>query len=96
VIVGVNRYELDEEPPLEILRIDPALEQKQITRVRALRARRDAAAVESALAALKEAAAGDANLMPPIMDAARAYVTMGEMCDALREVWGVWRETPVF
>jgi methylmalonyl-CoA mutase N-terminal domain/subunit len=96
VIVGVNRYELDEEPPLEILRIDPALEQKQIAGVQALRARRDAAAVESALTALKEAAVGDANLMPPIMDAARAYVTMGEMCDALREVWGVWRETPVF
>jgi methylmalonyl-CoA mutase, N-terminal domain len=96
VIVGVNRYELDDEQPLEILRIDPALEQKQIARVQSLRAQRDAAAVESALAGLKEAAAGDANLMPPIIDAAKAYVTMGEMCDALREVWGVWRETPVF
>jgi methylmalonyl-CoA mutase N-terminal domain/subunit len=97
VIVGVNRYELDDEPPLEILRIDPALEQKQIAGVQALRARRDAGAVESALAALKETAAvEDKNLMPPIIDAAKAYVTMGEMCDALREVWGVWRETPVF
>jgi methylmalonyl-CoA mutase N-terminal domain/subunit len=97
VIVGVNRYELDDELPLEILRIDPALEQKQIDRVQALRAKRDAAAAESALAALKQAAAvEDRNLMPPIIDAAKAYVTMGEMCDALREVWGVWRETPVF
>ena len=97
VIVGVNRYELDDEPPLEILRIDPALEQKQIDRVQALRAKRDSAAAESALAALKQAAAGEGrNLMPPIIDAAKAYVTMGEMCDALREVWGVWRETPVF
>jgi methylmalonyl-CoA mutase N-terminal domain/subunit len=97
VIVGVNRYELEEDTSLEILRIDPALEQKQIDRVHALRARRDSAAVEAALTALKQAAArDDANLIPLIVDASRAYVTMGEMCDALREVWGVWRETPVF
>jgi methylmalonyl-CoA mutase N-terminal domain/subunit len=97
IVVGVNRYELEDEQPLEILRIDPALEQKQIDRVQALRARRDTAAVEQELARLKDAAArDDVNLMPIIVDAARAYVTMGEMCDALREVWGVWRETPVF
>jgi methylmalonyl-CoA mutase, N-terminal domain len=97
VIVGVNRYTLDDEREPEILRIDRALEQKQIDRVRATRARRDSAAVERELARLKEAAAGEGtNLMPIIVDAARAYVTMGEMCDALREVWGVWRETPVF
>jgi methylmalonyl-CoA mutase N-terminal domain/subunit len=97
IVVGVNRYEVDDEQPLEILRIDPALEQKQIDRVQALRARRDSAAVETALGRLKEDAAHeDRNLMPPIVDASRAYVTMGEMCDALREVWGVWRETPVF
>jgi methylmalonyl-CoA mutase N-terminal domain/subunit len=97
IVVGVNRYELENEPPPEILRIDPALETKQIERVQALRARRDANAATAALARLKEDAAHeDRNLMPPIVDAARAYVTMGEMCDALREVWGVWRETPVF
>jgi methylmalonyl-CoA mutase N-terminal domain/subunit len=97
IVVGVNRYEAAEEQPIEILRIDPALERKQIARVQALRARRDSAAVESALATLKrDAATEDKNLMHPIMEAARAYVTMGEMCDALREVWGVWRETPVF
>ena len=97
VIVGVNRYVQSDEQPLEILRIDPALETKQIARVQALRARRDSAAVETALARLKEDAAhADRNLMPPILDAARAYTTMGEMCDALRDVWGVWRETPVF
>ena len=83
IVVGVNRYRVDEEQPLELLRIDPVLEQEQIERVRALRARRDSVAVESSVAALKEAAA-------------RAYVTMGEICDAWREVWGVWRETPVF
>jgi methylmalonyl-CoA mutase N-terminal domain/subunit len=97
IVVGVNRYEADEEQALEILRIDPALEQKQIERVRALRARRDGAAMERALTRLKEAASrDDVNLMPFIVEAARAYVTMGEMCDAWREVWGVWRETPVF
>ncbi len=96
VVVGVNRYVLDDEPPVEILRVDPSLEQKQIDRVQALRARRDAAAVESALTHLRTAAAGDENLMGPILEGTRAYVTMGEMCDALRDVWGVWRETPVF
>jgi len=97
IIVGVNRYELEEEEPLEILKIDPALEGEQIGRVQALRARRDSGAVESALTRLKEDAAHeDRNLMPQIVDASKEYVTMGEMCDALRDVWGVWRETPVF
>jgi len=97
VIVGVNRYQLEDEPEVEILRIDPALEQKQIERVQALRARRDSAAVERSLAALKEASTrDDVNLMPLIVEASKAYTTMGEMCDALRETWGVWRETPVF
>jgi methylmalonyl-CoA mutase N-terminal domain/subunit len=82
IIVGVNRYELDGQ---------------QIARVQALRARRDSAKVEAGLARLKEGAASeDVNLMPALVDAAREYVTLGEMCDALREVWGVWRETPVF
>ena len=97
IVVGVNRFQLEEEQPIEILRIDPALERKQVDRVQALRAGRDAAAVEAALARLREDAAhDDRNLMEPILQAARAYATMGEMCDALREVWGVWRETPVF
>src|SRR4029450_5966497 len=86
-----------DDEPLEILRIDPALEEKQIRRVQALRSRRDSAAVESALARLKgDAAQDDRNLMGPIVEASKVYVTMGEMCDALRGVWGVWRETPVF
>jgi methylmalonyl-CoA mutase, N-terminal domain len=97
IIVGVNRYELEDEPEVEILRIDPALEGQQIERVQALRGRRDSAAVESALVRLKQAAARDEdNLMPPLVEAAKAYVTLGEMCDALRDVWGTWTETPVF
>jgi methylmalonyl-CoA mutase, N-terminal domain len=97
VIVGVNRFEDPEEKDIEILKIDHSLERKQIERVRALRARREAGPVEEALARLKrEAADDDVNLMPAIVAASRAYATLGEMCDALREVWGVWRETPVF
>ena len=85
----MNRFEDTDERELEILKIDAALEQKQIERVQALRARRDSAAVESALARLKQGAAeADTNLMPAIIDASRAYVTMGEMCDALRETLG--------
>jgi methylmalonyl-CoA mutase N-terminal domain/subunit len=97
IVVGVNRYQQEDEQPIELLRIDPALEQKQVERVQAVRERRDSAAAEAAIARLKEDAAhADRNLMEPIMDASRAYVTMGEMCDALRAVWGTWRETPVF
>jgi methylmalonyl-CoA mutase N-terminal domain/subunit len=97
IVVGVNGYELAEEEPIPILKVDPALEQKQVDRVRAVRARRDSPAVESALARLKEdAARPDRNLMAPLVEASRAYVTMGEICDAFREVWGTWRETPVF
>jgi methylmalonyl-CoA mutase N-terminal domain/subunit len=97
IVVGVNGYELETEQPLEILKIDPALEQKQIERVQSLRARRDSRVVEAALARLKgDAARDDRNLMHPIVEASRAYVTMGEMCDAFRDVWGTWRETPVF
>jgi methylmalonyl-CoA mutase N-terminal domain/subunit len=97
VIVGVNRYQLKDEAPPEILRIDAALETKQVERVKMVKAGRDSRAVEAAINRLKEDAAhDDRNLMEPIIDAARLYVTMGEMCDGLREVWGTWRETPVF
>jgi methylmalonyl-CoA mutase, N-terminal domain len=97
VVVGVNRYQLADEQQIAIHRVDPLLETQQIERVRALRARRDSRVAEAALARLKEDAAHDVrNLMPAIVDASRAHVTMGEMCDAFRAVWGTWRETPVF
>jgi len=97
VVVGVNRYQLEQEAEIELLRVDPALEQKQIDRVQGVRGRRDSAAVERSLAALKEGSTReDTNLMPLLIEASRAYVTLGEMCDALRETWGTWRETPVF
>ena len=97
VIVGVNRYVHEDESPIPILKIDEALEGKQVDALAAVRARRDSVQVEARLGALKEAASKDGvNLMPLIIEASRDYVTLGEMCDALREVWGVWRETPVF
>ena len=97
VVVGVNRYQLADEQQIAIHRVDPLLETQQIERVQALRARRDSGVADAALARLKEDAAHDErNLMPAIVDASRAHVTMGEMCDAFRAVWGTWRETPVF
>ena len=89
VIVGVNRYLLDDEEPIPLLKIDPALEQQQIDRLAGVRSRRDSAIVESRLTALKEGAAKEGvNLMPLIIDASRDYVTLGEMCDALRRSVG--------
>jgi methylmalonyl-CoA mutase N-terminal domain/subunit len=96
IVVGVNDFVQDEEEEMPILRIDPALERKQVERLQATRARRDAAAVERALAELKQAAAGEANLMPPIIAAARARATEGEMIAAMQEVFGTYTETPVF
>ncbi|MET9695804.1 methylmalonyl-CoA mutase family protein [Streptomyces sp. NPDC006529] len=88
VVVGLNRYALDEEEPYEPLRVDPALEAAQCARLARLRAERDGAAVDAALAALGEAAAGPANVLYPMKEALRARATVGEVCDALREVWG--------
>jgi methylmalonyl-CoA mutase N-terminal domain/subunit len=97
VVVGVNRYVDPEQRDIETLRIDEALERKQIDRVTSLRGRRDPQSVERALSRLREDATDEGrNLMPAIVEASKAYATLGEMCDALRDVWGVWRETPVF
>ena len=96
IVVGVNAFEHDEEQ-IEILRIDPALERKQIDRLHAVRARRDAGAVERALATLREDAADERrNLMPDLLDCARAHASEGEIVAALQEVWGDYRERPVF
>ena len=97
VIVGVNRFRTEGEEELQILRIDPDVERRQIERLRAFKARRDSAAVERRIAELSEAASvDDRNLMPVIVDAVRDGVTLGEICDAWRRVWGTWREQPVF
>jgi methylmalonyl-CoA mutase N-terminal domain/subunit len=96
IVVGVNDFAAEGEEPTPILRIDPALERKQVGRLAATRARRDGAAVEAALGELKRAAAGEVNLMPPIVEAARARATEGEMVAALQEVFGTYTESPVF
>jgi methylmalonyl-CoA mutase N-terminal domain/subunit len=97
VVVGVNRHVAEREPPLETLRIDPALERKQIDRLQSVRARRDAAGVERSLQALKQAAAReDENLMPHLLDCARAHASEGEIVEALQEVFGTYTEAPVF
>jgi methylmalonyl-CoA mutase, N-terminal domain len=96
-VVGVNAYRHEDDGQIPTLRIDPNLETKQIERVRAVRARRDSAKVEAELVRLREAAAREGeNLMPHLLDAARAHCTEGEIVRALQDVWGDYRETPVF
>jgi methylmalonyl-CoA mutase N-terminal domain/subunit len=96
IVVGVNDFTQEDEAETPILRIDPALERKQVDRLAATRARRDSAAVEASLAELKRVAAGDGNLMPPIIGAARARASEGEMVAAMQEVFGTYTESPVF
>jgi methylmalonyl-CoA mutase N-terminal domain/subunit len=96
IIVGVNRYQQLDERQLEILRIPPELERKQVGRVKAVRARRDGEAAEEALADLREAAAADRNLMEPLLDCARAHCSEGEIVESLQRVFGTYTETPVF
>jgi methylmalonyl-CoA mutase, N-terminal domain len=96
IVVGVNRYQQEGEPPLSILRIPPELERKQIGRVQATRAGRDASDAERALTVLRGAAAGERNLMEPLLDAARAHCTEGEIITSLQQVFGTYTETPVF
>ncbi|HEX2105967.1 MAG TPA: methylmalonyl-CoA mutase family protein [Solirubrobacteraceae bacterium] len=96
-VVGVNAYRHEDDGQIPTLRIDPALERKQIDRVKAVRGRRDTARVERELQRTREAAAkGGENLMPYLLDAARAHCTEGEIVRALQDVWGDYRETPVF
>jgi methylmalonyl-CoA mutase N-terminal domain/subunit len=96
IVVGVNRYANEGDAELPILRIDPALERKQVDRLQGARARRDSEAVERTLVALKEAASRDENLMEPLLDCARAHASEGEIVESLQGVFGTYTETPVF
>ena len=96
VVVGVNRFASDERRPIPLLRIDPAIEREQVERVRALRARRDSDAVARALREIERRARGEENLLPAILAAVEAYATVGEIADALRRVFGEYRESVVF
>jgi methylmalonyl-CoA mutase N-terminal domain/subunit len=95
VIVGVNDFVQKDERPLETLYIDAAAGQTQVERLLALKASRNTGAVNRALDALRQTALGTGNTMPAILDCVRAYATVGEMCDALRQVWGEYEEVTV-
>jgi methylmalonyl-CoA mutase N-terminal domain/subunit len=92
IVVGVNRFQLEDEPTIPLLRVDEAIERAQVERLRALRERRDAAKTEAALAGMEEAARGSENLLPRILDAVESYATVGEISHTLRKVWGEYRE----
>jgi methylmalonyl-CoA mutase N-terminal domain/subunit len=97
IVVGVNSYVASDEQPIPTLRVDPELERKQIGRLQSARAKRDGAAVERALAALREDAAHeDRNLMEPLLSCARAHASEGEIIQSLQQVFGDYSETPVF
>ena len=93
IVVGVNEFEVENEPPLDVLLIDESVAEKQVAQLRKLRESRDNERVRTTLEALGQAARNDAAMMPPILDCVRAYATLGEMCDTLREVYGVYEES---
>jgi methylmalonyl-CoA mutase N-terminal domain/subunit len=95
IIVGVNQFVEQDETPIGTLYIDHSVAERQLARLARVKGERDQRAVDLSLAALQEAARSGANTMPPLLDAARAYATIGEMCDALRHVWGEYEEIPV-
>jgi methylmalonyl-CoA mutase N-terminal domain/subunit len=95
VIVGVNKFTERDEKPIELLQIDATAERRQIARLHEVKSRRSQAEVDRTLNALRTAAEGTANTMPFILDAVRAYATVGEMCAALKDVFGAYTEVSV-
>lgn len=97
IIVGVNEFTLgDERIEIPILRIDPKIEEEQRERLERLRKRRDNQKVKKLLDELRQAASSHANIMYPILDATRAYATLGEICKVLKSVFGEYREPPIY
>lgn len=92
IMVGVNKYQIREEPPIEVLRIPPEVERKQVERVRQRKAARNPAVVAAALDKVRRAAREGTNLMPPILEAVKQEVTVGEISDVFREVFGVYHD----
>jgi methylmalonyl-CoA mutase N-terminal domain/subunit len=93
IVVGMNRFQIEAEPSVPLLKIDEKLEKAQIERVRAVRARRDAPATEAALNKFEQAASTTENLLPRILECVESYATVGEISNRLRRVWGEYRET---
>jgi len=96
VVVGMNKYVMEEEVPIDLLKITHEMEARQMERLREVRERRDQVAVDRTLDHLQEAAAGDENLMPVILEAVKSYATIGEICDALRGVFGEYQDPAYF
>ena len=92
VVVGMNKFQIKEAAPKGLLKVDPIVGEQQAAKLKALRAKRDQAKVDAALAAVKAAAAGSDNLMPPILAAVKAYATLGEICDVMRGVFGEYQQ----
>jgi methylmalonyl-CoA mutase N-terminal domain/subunit len=88
IVVGLNKFQDEEVPPKNLLRVDLGVTESQVAKLKQLKAERDNIAVDSAIGKLKKCAQGSDNLMPPIMEAVKSYATLGEICDALREVFG--------
>jgi methylmalonyl-CoA mutase N-terminal domain/subunit len=91
VVVGLNKFQQEESPPTNLLKVDPAVRESQITKLEQLKRDRDEKAVATSLENLTRCAQGTDNLMAPILDAVRAYATLGEICDTLREVFGEYK-----
>jgi methylmalonyl-CoA mutase N-terminal domain/subunit len=96
LIVGVNAFAAGKEEPVDLLKIDERVTREQVDRLQQLRSRRDGAAVRRALESVEAAARGTDNLMPPVLEAVKAYATLGEICDVFRNVWGRYREGGTF
>jgi len=95
VVVGVNKFQIKEEPPKGLLKIDPSVRDRQIEKIKKVKASRDNQEVKATLARLADAAKGDANLMPFIIDCVRCYCTLGEICGTLREVFGEYTQSVI-
>jgi methylmalonyl-CoA mutase N-terminal domain/subunit len=96
IVVGVNKYTMEQEQPIDILRIDPVVEKKQLDRLKKVKAERDNTKVKDRLGKLKEAAEKNENLMPYIINAVREYATLQEICDVFRDVYGTYRDPGMF
>ncbi len=96
VVIGINKFQMEYEKPKNLLKVDPAVAERQTAKLRALRERRDNQKVKQVLVNLREAASTRENLMPLFIDAVKAYATLGEICDTLREVFGEYRQQIVF
>ncbi|RKD20937.1 methylmalonyl-CoA mutase [Caminicella sporogenes DSM 14501] len=93
IVVGMNKFQIEEEPPKGLLKVDPAVGERQKKKLAELRANRDNEAVKEKLEALRRACEGDANVMPYILDAVRVYATLGEICGVMREVFGEYQQS---